>query len=108
MYRETIINDGMVSKWVGVFKNDHSNVYDKEQSGRPSVITQDLVEKVDKKMNENRGWWFCYYLIRQMSWSIVVKSRDFDNVNQKLGIQFDKWVNIGGDYLRKYIRVYFI
>ncbi|KAG8247473.1 hypothetical protein J6590_060629 [Homalodisca vitripennis] len=44
----------MVRKWVRAFKDGRTNVHDEEQSGRPSVITDDLIQKVDNKVKENR------------------------------------------------------
>ncbi|GBL96704.1 hypothetical protein AVEN_111844-1 [Araneus ventricosus] len=54
VYGENIMSEGMVRKWVRAFKNGHTNVYDEERNGRPSVITEDLVKKVDGKVRENR------------------------------------------------------
>lgn len=54
VYGENIMSEGMVRKWVRSFKDGRSNVHDEERSGRPSVITDDLVGKVDQKIQENR------------------------------------------------------
>lgn len=54
VYGENIMSDGMVRKWVRAFKDGRSNVHDEERSGRPSVITEDLVQKVDQKVKGNR------------------------------------------------------
>ena len=40
---------GMVCKWVRAFKDGQKNVHDKERSVRPSVISDDLLQKVRKK-----------------------------------------------------------
>ena len=53
-YGGDIKTNGMVQKWVRAFKENHINIQDVEQSGRSSVITQNLVEKIDKKLKENR------------------------------------------------------
>ncbi|GFY00653.1 HTH_48 domain-containing protein [Trichonephila clavipes] len=44
----------MVRKWVRAFKDGGSNIHDEERSGRPSVITDELIQKVDCKVKENR------------------------------------------------------
>ena len=44
----------MVIKWVRAFKDGRTNVHDEERSGRPSVVNEDLVQKVDEKVRENR------------------------------------------------------
>ncbi|GBM52668.1 hypothetical protein AVEN_246752-1 [Araneus ventricosus] len=50
VYEENIMREGIVRKWVSVFKDGRTNVHDEERSGRPSVITEDLVQKVDGKV----------------------------------------------------------
>ncbi|GBO19520.1 hypothetical protein AVEN_272905-1 [Araneus ventricosus] len=45
-------SERMVRKWVRAFKDGRTN--DEERNERPSVITEDLVQKVDGKVRENR------------------------------------------------------
>ncbi|GBM99835.1 hypothetical protein AVEN_4741-1 [Araneus ventricosus] len=45
---------GMVRKWVRAFKDGRTNVHNEGGSGRPSVITEDLAQKVHGKVRENR------------------------------------------------------
>ena len=40
----------MVRKWVKIFKDGHTKIHDEERSGRPFVITEDVVHKVDEKV----------------------------------------------------------
>ncbi|KAL4714916.1 hypothetical protein ACJJTC_014287 [Scirpophaga incertulas] len=47
---QNIMSDGMVRKWVRAFKDGRTNVHDEERSGRPSVVNEDLVQKVDEKI----------------------------------------------------------
>ncbi|GBM78313.1 hypothetical protein AVEN_139728-1 [Araneus ventricosus] len=54
VYGENIMNEGMVRKSVRAFKDDPTNANDEERSGRPSVVTEDSVQKVDGKIRENR------------------------------------------------------
>lgn len=54
VYGENIMSDGMVRKWVRAFKDGRTNIHDEERSGRPSVITDELIQKVDCKVKENR------------------------------------------------------
>ena len=54
VYGENIMSDGMLQKWVRTFKDDCINVHDVELSGQLSVITEDLVQKVDGKVKDNR------------------------------------------------------
>ncbi|GBN07838.1 hypothetical protein AVEN_213244-1 [Araneus ventricosus] len=53
-YEENIMSEGMVRKWFRAFKDGRTIVHDGERSGRSSVITEDLVQKVDGKVRENR------------------------------------------------------
>jgi hypothetical protein len=39
-----------------MFKDGRTNVHDEEQSGRPSVVSDDLVQSVDQKISER--WHF--------------------------------------------------
>ncbi|GFX54399.1 histone-lysine N-methyltransferase SETMAR [Trichonephila clavipes] len=54
VFGENIMSDGMVRKWVRAFKDGRTNIHDEEGSGRPSVITDELIQKVDCKVKENR------------------------------------------------------
>lgn len=54
IYGPNIMSDGMVRKWVRAFKGGRKNVHDEERSGRHSVISEDLVQKVDQTVREDR------------------------------------------------------
>ena len=51
-YGQNIMSDRMVRKWVRAFKDGRTNVHDEEWSGHPSVVNEDLVQKVDKKVRD--------------------------------------------------------
>ena len=53
VYGQNIMSDGKVWKWVRAFKNGRKNVHDEERSGRPSVTSDDLLQKVDEKVKMN-------------------------------------------------------
>jgi hypothetical protein len=36
-----------------MFKNGRTNVHDEERAGRPTVVTQELVQMIDEKVREN-------------------------------------------------------
>ncbi|KAL4704968.1 hypothetical protein ACJJTC_005453 [Scirpophaga incertulas] len=55
VYGQNIMSDGMVRKWVRAFKDGRTNVHDEERSGRPSVVNEDLVQKVDEKRGRMFG-----------------------------------------------------
>ena len=48
------MSDGMVRKWVRAFKDGRTYLHNEERSGRLSVVNEDLVQKVDEKVRENR------------------------------------------------------
>ncbi|GBL99039.1 hypothetical protein AVEN_227544-1 [Araneus ventricosus] len=53
IYGENVMIDGMVRKWVQQFNNGRTNVHDEARSGRPSVVNDGLVPKVNEKIREN-------------------------------------------------------
>ncbi|GBN07913.1 hypothetical protein AVEN_86149-1 [Araneus ventricosus] len=48
------MTDGMARKWVRQFNDGRINVHDEARSGRPSVVNDCLVAKVNEKIRENR------------------------------------------------------
>lgn len=54
VYGVKAMSEGKVRKWVREFKDGRENVHDEDRSGRPSVITEDLVTAVDAKIHEDR------------------------------------------------------
>ena len=54
VYGEHVMNAASVRKWCTVFTNRCTDVHDAERSGRPSVITDALKQKVNRIIRENR------------------------------------------------------
>ncbi|GBN17846.1 hypothetical protein AVEN_240781-1 [Araneus ventricosus] len=54
IYGENVMTDGMVRKWVRQYNDGRTNVHDEARSGRPSVVNEGLVAKVNEKIRENR------------------------------------------------------
>ncbi|GFV26178.1 HTH_48 domain-containing protein [Trichonephila clavipes] len=54
VYDPNAMSSSKVHKWVRAFKDGRENVHDEPRSGRPSVITDDLVKAVDEKIHEDR------------------------------------------------------
>jgi transposase len=50
------MTESSIRKWYIQFKNGRTNIHDQEKSGRPSIVTDDLVFKVDEKIRENRSF----------------------------------------------------
>jgi len=56
VYGEHVMNATSVQKWCIMFTNGRTGVHDAEKSGRPSVITDALKEKVNRFIRENRNF----------------------------------------------------
>ena len=54
VFGERVMNAASVRKWCTMFRNGRTDVYDAERSGRPSVITDALKQKVNRIIRENR------------------------------------------------------
>ena len=54
VYSEHVMNAASVRKWCTMFKKGRTDVHDAERSGRPSVITDALRQKVNRIIRENR------------------------------------------------------
>ncbi|XP_017778305.1 PREDICTED: uncharacterized protein LOC108563968 isoform X2 [Nicrophorus vespilloides] len=54
VYGENVMSDGMVRRWCRMFSKGRSNVENDERSGRPSLVTDDLLEQVKSRIVENR------------------------------------------------------
>ncbi|GBM11219.1 hypothetical protein AVEN_267797-1 [Araneus ventricosus] len=50
IYGENVMTDGMVRKWIRQFNDGRTNVHDEARSGRPSVVSDGLVAKVNEKI----------------------------------------------------------
>ena len=54
VFGERVMNAASVRKWCTMFRNGRTDVYDAERSGRPSVITDALKQKVNRIIRDNR------------------------------------------------------
>ncbi|XP_023310469.1 histone-lysine N-methyltransferase SETMAR-like [Anoplophora glabripennis] len=54
VYGQNAMSDSMVRRWVRQFNEGRSEVHDEERSGRPSLVTEELVHAIDDKIRENR------------------------------------------------------
>ena len=54
VYGDNAMSDGMVRKWVRMFNEGRENVHDEARSGRPSLVNDDLVRKVNKRVHDDR------------------------------------------------------
>ena len=54
VYGDNAMSDGMVRKWVRMFNEGRENVHDVARSGRPSLVNDDLVRKVNERVRDDR------------------------------------------------------
>jgi len=54
VYGDIAMSDGMVRKWVRRFNEGQENVHNETRSGRPSLVNDDLVRKVNKRVCDDR------------------------------------------------------
>ena len=54
VYGDNAMSDGMVRKCVRMFNEGRENVDDEARSGRPSLVNDDLVRKVNEGVRDDR------------------------------------------------------
>ena len=54
VYSDNAMSDGMARKWARVFIEGRENVQDEARSGRPSLVNDDLVRKVNERVRDDR------------------------------------------------------
>jgi len=54
VYGDNVMSDGMVRKWVQMFNEGRENVHSEARSGHPSLVNDDLVDKVNKRVRDDR------------------------------------------------------
>jgi hypothetical protein len=54
VYGQNVMSEGTVRQWRRMFKDGWTNVHDEERSGRPTVVSDDLVQSVDQNICERQ------------------------------------------------------
>ena len=54
MYGDNAMSDDMVRKCVRMFNEGRENVHDEARSGRPSLVNDDLLRKVNERVRDDR------------------------------------------------------
>jgi len=82
VYGDNAMSDGMVRKWVRMFNEEQENVHDEARSGRPSLVNDDLVRKVNERVGDDRR-----FTISDLSLHFPQISRTllYDSVSSHLG-----------------------
>jgi len=55
VYGDNAMSDGKVRKWVRMFNGGRENMHDEARSGRPSLVNDDLVCKVNERVRDDRS-----------------------------------------------------
>jgi transposase len=50
VYGQNVMSEGTVRQWCRMFKDGRTNVHNEEQIGRPSVVSDDLVQSIVHKI----------------------------------------------------------
>ena len=82
VYGNEVMNEGGVRQWCIMFKNGCTNFHDEERSGRQTIVTDELVAKINEKIHEN-----CHFTITEFSFEFpqISQSLLHDIVTDKLG-----------------------
>lgn len=77
LYGQNVKSEAVVRQWVRLFKNRRTNIHDEEKSGRPSVVSDEFVQKIYERVHENR--WFTISVLSeqfvQISWTVLYEFR---------------------------------
>jgi hypothetical protein len=91
VYRGNTMNDGMVRRWGRMFSEGRTNVHDDDRSGRPSLITADLLDQVNVKIWDNRNIYIFLHLKR-----FLAAERFSSDDEVKTAVQH--WVKTSADF----------
>jgi hypothetical protein len=123
VYGENAMSDGMVRRRCRMFSEGRTNVHDGDRNGRPSLVTADLLDQVNEKIRENKRFTMSevsthfphfFSATEQCSsdddvktavqhWVKTLAADFFNEGIQKLVPRYDKCLNLGGDYVEKYL-----
>jgi len=60
LYGDNAMSVGMFRKWVRMFNEGRENLHDEVRSGRPSLVNDDLVPKVNERKRDDRRFTISY------------------------------------------------
>ena len=112
VYGEHVMNTAIVRKWCTIFRNGRTDVHDAERSGRPSVITDALKQKVTRIIRENRHFTMseayeqCSEVSRNCHRTFAIPQNSqaafwYEEGISKLVSRYDKYLNVQDDYVEK-------
>jgi hypothetical protein len=77
VYGEGVMNEENMRKWCHLFNGGRTDVHIEARTGRPSVITKDLKDRVDAHIRENSCSLFMSYVSRSGLYKIVTVQRQY-------------------------------
>jgi len=89
VYGEHVINAASVRKCYTMFRNGRTEVHDAERSGRPSVITDGLKQKMNRIIRENRHFTIsevyeqCPEVSRTVVYEIVIEHLQYRKIARR-------------------------
>jgi len=116
VYGDNANSDGMVRKLVWMFNEGRENVHDEARNGRPFLVNDDLVRKVNERMLDDRRSAISDLSLQfpQISRTLLYNLKDavqkwltsqaaafYEEGIQKLVPRYDKRLNNGGEYVEK-------
>jgi len=116
VYRDNAMSGGMVRKWVRMFDEGRENVHDEARSGRPSLVNDDLVRKINERVHDYRRFTIsdlslhfpqisrtllCDIVSSHLGYQKVQTGAFYEEGMQKLVPRHDKCLNNGGEYVEK-------
>jgi len=113
VYGDNAMSDGVVRKWVRVFNEGRENVHDEARSGRPSLVNDDLVRKVNERVRDDRRFTISdlslhfLQISRTLLHDIVSshsgrrRPHSMRSVHKNLAPRYDKCLINGSEYVEK-------
>jgi len=116
VYGDIAMSDSMVRKCIRMFNEGRENVHDEARSGRPSLVNDDLLRKVNESVRDDRRFTISdlflhfpqisrtllYDLIHAVQkWLTWQAAAVCEEGTQKLVPLYDKCLNNGGECVEK-------
>ena len=73
MYGPDIMSDSVVRRWCGQVTEGRTNVHDEDRSGRPSLVTPELMESVRKQFSRTGASQFRKSLITSLDLDVGIR-----------------------------------
>ena len=91
VYGNEVMSEGGVRQWCIMFKNGRNNVHDEERSGRPTIVIDELVAKINEKIHEKSRFTITEF---SLEFPQISRSLLHEIVTEKLGYHkfYARWI----------------